>query len=101
MKRKSKKKQSEPMHPDHSSEIIRVRRIIGQLEGVEKMIVARRYCPQILQQVKAATSAMNALKMEILKKHLNECLNDSASSGNYSKLLEQVLEIVQTQIRDK
>lgn len=101
MKRKSKKKKSEPMHPDHSSEIIRVRRIIGQLEGVEKMIVARRYCPQILQQVKAATSAMNALKMEILKKHLNECLNDSARSGNYSKLLEQVLEIVQTQLKDK
>ena len=101
MKKKSKRKQAEHIHPDHSSEIIRVRRIIGQLEGVEKMIIDRRYCPQILQQVKAATSAMNALKMEILKKHLNECLSESARSGNYSKLLEQVLEIVQTQIKSK
>jgi len=101
MKKTSKRKQAEHIHPDHSSEIIRVRRIIGQLEGVEKMIIDRRYCPQILQQVKAATSAMNALKMEILKKHLSECLSESARSGNYSKLIEQVLEIVQTQIKAK
>lgn len=99
MKRKSKKKQSEPMHPDHSSEVIRVRRIIGQLEGVEKMIVDRRYCPQILQQIKAATSALTALRVEILKRHLTECVSESAKTGNNSRLLEQVVEIILTQIK--
>lgn len=100
MKTNSKRKQMEKFHhPDHSAEIARVRKIVGQLEGVEKMILARRYCPQILQQIKAASSALTALRIEILKKHLSECVSESARSGNYSRLLEQVLEVVQTQVR--
>ena len=99
MKPKSKKKQTEIMHPDHTPEISRVRKIIGQLEGVEKMIVTRRYCLQILQQIKAATSALTALRIKILKRHLSECVNESASTGNYSRLAQQISEIVQTQVR--
>ena len=94
-KRNSKSKLSGTQHPDHSFEISRLRKILGQLEGVEKMINERRYCPQIIQQVQAATSALNSLKMEILKRHLNECLMESARSANYKRLVEQVLEIVQ------
>ena len=86
-------------HPDHTAEIARVRKIIGQLEGIEKMIVARRYCPEILQQVKAASSALNALRIEVLKRHVNECVAESVKTGNFPRLLEQVFEILQTQVR--
>jgi DNA-binding FrmR family transcriptional regulator len=101
MKTKSnlKKKITAEQHPDHSPEIPRVRKVLGQLEGIEKMITNRRYCPQILQQVQAAISALNSLKMEILKRHLSECLAESAQTGNYSRLVEQVLEIFQIQVR--
>lgn len=100
MKSNSKNKISKTLPADHSAEIARVRKIMGQLEGIEKMIVARRYCPQILQQIKAASSALAALKFEILKKHISECVTDSAKSGNYSKMLEQILEIIQSQIKN-
>lgn len=86
-------------HPDHSPEIVRVRKISGQLEGIEKMILNRRHCPQILQQVQAVTSALNGLKTEIVRRHLNECVTESERAGNYSRLIEQVLEIVQIQAR--
>ena len=98
-KRVSEKSEATHLYPDHSREITRLHKVIGQLEGVEKMIVARRYCPQIVQQITSASSALHALKIEIMKTHLNECLNESARSGNYAKLLEQVLEIVQTKVR--
>ena len=98
-KKVSEEKSAIQSHPDHLREITRLHKIIGQLEGVEKMILARRYCPQILQQITSASSALNALKIEIMKTHLNECLTESARSGNYTKLLEQVLEIVQTKVR--
>lgn len=102
MKRKARTKQMKTAtdHPDHSVEIVRVRKITGQLEGIEKMIVARRYCPEILQQIKAASSALNALKIEILKRHLRECVAESAKTQNYSRLIEQVMEIMQTQVRN-
>ncbi len=98
MPKSSKKEAKREIHPDHTPELKRVRMIIGQMEGVEKMIKDRRYCPQILQQIKAATSAMNALKMEVLKRHLNECLAESVRAGDNEKLLKQVLEIFQMQI---
>jgi DNA-binding FrmR family transcriptional regulator len=82
-----------------SAEIIRVHKILGQLEGVERMIDSHRPYPQVLQQVQAAISGLTSLKMEILKRHLNECLAESTQSANYSKLVGQVLEIVQIQMR--
>ena len=101
MKKASTRKKStaQTQHPDHSPEIARVRRIAGQIEGIERMIVERRYCPQIINQVQAAASALHSLKIEILKRHLNECLMESARSQNFSKLIEQVLEIVQPQMK--
>ncbi len=93
------KQTNKKQHPNHTLEIARVRKIVGQLEGIEKMIKDRRYCPQILQQIKAATAALNSLKIEILKKHFTKCLAESARGGDFSRLLEQVLEIVQTQLK--
>ena len=93
------KKLNQKQHPDHTAVIVRVRKIAGQLDGIEKMINDGRYCPDILQQIKAASSALNALKTEILKTHLNECLADSARSKDYSRLLEQVLELVRAQLK--
>lgn len=100
MSKKLRRKQIVVLHPDHSAEICRVRKIVGQLEGVEKMIVSRRYGPQILQQIKAASAALTALRIEILKRHLSECVSESASTGNYSRLIAQISDILQTQVRN-
>lgn len=83
---------------DHSSEIARVRKVIGQLEGIENMILEKRQPSQIIQQVKAASSALTALRFEILKRHMQECLKEAATSGNNAKLVEQILESVQMQV---
>ena len=93
------KKSTQSSRLDHSAEVVRVHKILGQLEGVERMIGSHRPCPQVLQQVQAAISGLTSLKIEILKRHLNECLAESTQTANYSKLIEQVLEIVQIQMR--
>lgn len=94
-----KKESAQNSQVDHSSEVVRVHKIVGQLGGVERMIVSNRPCPQVLQQVQAAISGLTSLKMEILKRHLNECVVESTQTANLSKLVEQVLEIVQIQTR--
>lgn len=64
----SKKKET---FPDYSSEIGRLNRVMGQVAGIEKMILARRYCPEIVQQIRAARSALQALEIEIIKGHMS------------------------------
>ncbi len=84
-------------HSDHSAEIPRLRKIIGQLEGTEKMILNGRYCVDILQQVRAAHSAVKALEVAILKRHLNNCISKSAqseSSNKFNQKLKELLELI-------
>jgi len=67
----------EPKHPDHASEITRLKRIRGQVEGIERMIGDRRYCMDILQQIKAARSALQSLEASVLKTHLKGCVREA------------------------
>jgi hypothetical protein len=53
-------------HADHTSDLQRLRRISGQVEGIKKMIEDQRYCTDILNQTKAVRSALKALEVSIL-----------------------------------
>ncbi|MDR1323727.1 MAG: metal-sensitive transcriptional regulator [Candidatus Margulisbacteria bacterium] len=64
-------------HPSHSGQIARLNRISGQLDGVKKMITERRYCPEILIQLKAVRSALRSVESNILKSHLESCVAES------------------------
>lgn len=85
------------IHADHTKELPRLRRIAGQLEGVEKMIHERRYCPEIIQQIRAVGSAVKALELELLRGHLGSCIRHSAiedSSQDFEKKLDEILKVI-------
>lgn len=67
-------------HPNHEAELPRLNRILGQLEGVKKMIAENRYCPEILIQLKAVRSAIRAVEGNILNRHLQSCVAQSFDS---------------------
>ena len=52
----------------------RARRIVGQAAGVERMIDEGRYCVDILNQISAVRSALDALGVELLSSHLEKCV---------------------------
>jgi DNA-binding FrmR family transcriptional regulator len=84
-------------HPDHSSEIPKLRRIKGQLEGIEKMINDRRYCLDVIIQIKAARAAMNSLENSLLKTHLKGCVADAfkAKSSMESEIkIEEIVDLL-------
>lgn len=64
-------------HPSHVKKLPRLNRIAGQIEGVQKMIKAQRYCPDILIQLHAIRSAVRNLEIEILDTHLSQCVSDA------------------------
>ena len=63
--------------PDHAVELSRLNRAIGQLEGVKRMIQERRYCVEILHQVRAARQAIKGVEVNVFQRHLDACVTAS------------------------
>ena len=80
--------------PDHSSELKRLNRIKGQVEGVERMIVERRYCPEIVQQIKAARAALKSLEASIIEGHMRHCVKQAIASRDAFIVQQKIEEII-------
>ena len=65
---------------DHHKELGRLNRILGQLEGIKKMIAEKRHCSEILSQLRAVRSAVRAVEANILKAQLQYCVVQSFNS---------------------
>tara|TARA_Y100000389_G_C17341072_1_gene453366 strand:- start:1 stop:273 length:273 start_codon:yes stop_codon:yes gene_type:complete len=86
--------------PDHTPQIQRINRMIGQLSGIKKMIDDGVYCPEILIQTKAVSSALRSLETSLLSGHLDGCVSESFKSGiGRDKKIEELLHIFKTRIK--
>jgi DNA-binding FrmR family transcriptional regulator len=59
----------------------RLRRIEGQVRGLQRMIEDDRYCIDILEQVSAATRALQSVALMLLEEHLAHCVSDAVKVG--------------------
>ena len=73
-----KKKRSEE---EFKSLMNRLKRIEGQVRGVERMLENNAYCPDILTQVSAISSALNSFNKELLASHIKSCVVDDIRAG--------------------
>ena len=78
---------SETQHPVHGytpmkdSHLKRLRRIEGQVRGLQRMVEEDKYCIDILTQVSAATRALQSFSLELLEEHLAHCVVQAAATG--------------------
>ncbi|WP_396668780.1 metal-sensitive transcriptional regulator [Microbacterium sp. R86528] len=66
---------------DKDKYLNRLKRIEGQARGIHKMIDDEKYCIDILTQVSAMTSALEAVALGLLEDHLRHCVVDAAKVG--------------------
>jgi DNA-binding FrmR family transcriptional regulator len=59
----------------------RLRRIEGQVRGLQRMIDEDKYCIDVLDQIAAATRALQAVAIELLDDHLSHCVAEAMSAG--------------------
>ena len=59
----------------------RLRRIEGQVRGLQRMVEEDKYCIDVLTQVSAVTRALQSFSLELLDEHLAGCVLDAASRG--------------------
>ena len=77
-------------HPDHSAHNTRLNRVAGQVEGIKKMVAERRYCVDIMVQLRATRAALKAIELEMLETHLEHCVAQAFDSGDKT---EQTIKI--------
>jgi DNA-binding FrmR family transcriptional regulator len=87
-------------HPDHSSVLPRLNRVQGQIAGISEMIQNKRYCPDIMTQLKASRSALKSVEAMILKTHLQHCVTDVFISQNEKETESKIEEIVQLFVKE-
>jgi CsoR family transcriptional regulator, copper-sensing transcriptional repressor len=66
----------------------RLRRIEGQVRGIQRMVEEEKYCIDILTQVSAATKALQSLALSLLDDHMAHCVVDAARQGGEEQELK-------------
>ena len=69
---------------DKDNYLRRLRRIEGQVRGLERMIEEDKYCIDILTQVSAATKALQSVALGLLEEHLSHCVAEAVAEGGDS-----------------
>jgi len=72
----------------------RLRRVEGQIRGIGKMVDEDRYCIDILTQVAAVQSALDALARKLLEHHLHGCVKQAIRSGDGDAAIGEALAVI-------
>ena len=66
----------------HQDILLRLRRVEGQVRGVQKMVEEDRYCPDVLVQMSAIHESLRAVERILMKDHLQHCATEALRSGD-------------------
>ena len=77
---------------DNDKTIIRLRKIEGQIKGIQKMVGEGKYCGDILIQISAARSALNSVGGIVLENYMKNCISDSPNSNEED--LEKLIQVM-------
>lgn len=82
------------VQPDKAALMKRLNRIEGQVRGVAKMIAEDRYCVDILTQVSALQSALDAVAMQLLENHTHGCMQGAIKSGKGDAAIDELMTVI-------
>ena len=68
-------------HDDKDAALKRLRRIEGQVRGLQRLVEEGQYCIDVLTQVAATTKGLQAVAMQLLEKHLDHCVREAMVAG--------------------
>jgi DNA-binding FrmR family transcriptional regulator len=90
------------MHRNSKSDLLaRLNRIEGQVRGITRMVEEGRYCIDVLTQINAARAALAKVESEMLKTHLNHCIEGAIVSGDADDQRSKARELIELLERRK
>lgn len=79
----------------HEKQITYLKKIEGQVRGIQKMIEEKRYCMDIVTQIHSIIGALYRVENEIFKKHLDGCVVSALKGKSESEKQKKINEIVE------
>jgi DNA-binding FrmR family transcriptional regulator len=73
----------------------RLRRVEGQVRGIANMVDDDRYCIDVLTQISAVRSALDAVALKLLRDHTHGCVRTAISSGQGEAAIDELLLVVE------
>lgn len=95
----SKKNETVRVHDDKQPLLTRLRRIEGQVRGIQKMVESDRYCVDIIIQINAINAALKQVGFSLLEQHTNHCVLDAINSGDGEEAVKELLDVIKLQAR--
>lgn len=77
----------------HKPLLNRLKRIEGQIRGLQRMVEDGTYCVDIITQTSAVKKALSGVEDELLKSHLSSCVIDQIKNGKQGKATEEILKV--------
>jgi CsoR family transcriptional regulator, copper-sensing transcriptional repressor len=80
----------------------RLRRIEGQIRGLEKMVEEERYCADIIVQIASVQEALRGVARNLMKNHLRHCARKALASGKPKEtaaMYDELLELIYSHLR--
>jgi CsoR family transcriptional regulator, copper-sensing transcriptional repressor len=85
---------------DKAAVLKRLRRIEGQVRGLQRMVEEESYCIDVLTQVAATTKALQGVAMQLLEEHLRHCVANAAQDpGEMDRLVDEAGRAVERLLR--
>jgi len=88
----------QPVKPRTDSEkkavINRLKRIEGQVRGIQKMVEEDRYCIDILVQISAINAALKKVGLSVGERHMKHCVTHAVKSGEGNEAIDELIEVM-------
>ncbi|SFJ91083.1 DNA-binding transcriptional regulator, FrmR family [Halobacillus dabanensis] len=92
----SGKKPAKPRTDEEKQAVLnRLKRIEGQVRGIQKMVEEDRYCVDILVQISAINKALNKVGFNLLERHTHHCVKDAIQKGNGDEAIDELMKVLQ------
>ena len=90
--------------PDTRDQVsTRLKRIEGQVRGIQKMVDEGRYCPDILTQIASVHAALRGVGKVLMRSHLQHCVTDALRSGDpveAERTYDEVMDLMYRHVRE-
>lgn len=84
---------------DKQKILTRLRRVEGQVRGVQKMVEEDRYCIDVLTQVNATRAALESVALQLLADHTEHCVAEAIRSGAGTRKVQELNAAVERLVR--
>lgn len=73
----------------------RLKRIEGQIKGIQKMVDQERYCIDIINQITAVHNALDSVALKVMKRHIETCVSDAIKSTDGKAKIAELMDTVE------